>query len=86
MKFRLYLQTKKPRNMGFGVLAGDAHNMQFLFDDKIIAELNEPELIFMNSHGIRFCGFEHSGYEKDGQKKFRYMEWWCVFEEGYHGE
>ena len=54
--------------MGAGILSGDDKQLQFSLGDHLVASLDRPELLFINLRGIRFRGFEHTGYEKDGRK------------------
>ena len=77
MNFTLYKQRPRPRKTGVsGYLA--VHDSQaFLFDsDNLpIAQMDKPEIKFINQDGIMLRGFEPVGYTASGVQKWEYQEW-----------
>lgn len=76
--------AQKKKILGTGILTFDKETAIFFEGDadwgsKILGTLEKAEIIFVASNGIRVKGFEHIGYEKNGTKKYRYMEWFCPF-------
>jgi hypothetical protein len=75
---------KKTEPMGAGVLSSDSREAVFFTGNDestsdILGRLERPEMTSITSDGFRLRGFEETGFEKDGTKKFRYMEWWCRY-------
>jgi len=87
MKYKFYPQIgKKPKLKGIGTLCIDNGLAMFFegnadWNDMILSRLDKAEVIFISSLGVKVKGFEHIGNEKDGRKKYKYMEWWCPFVE-----
>lgn len=85
MLAKLHKQKPKPDKTGNnGSLA--VHNLPpdglvayFFQDERIIAEIRKPDIVFINQHGIMLKGYEPAGCNKKGQQKFNYQEWFCVF-------
>lgn len=66
-----------------GMLTADHQEMHWWddarkADGKLLAILKKPEIVHANSDGIKFRGYEPAGYERNGNPKFRYQEWWIV--------
>lgn len=53
----------------------------FFEDERLIAQLNKPDIIFINAHGILLKGYEPAGADRQGRIKYNYQEWFCVFSE-----
>ena len=82
--FTLYLQQPKAKEVGLGDLSLD-HNEALFFADidqprsRVLARLERPACIHASSQGLIFSGFEQTGVDKTGRAKYRYQEWWLMF-------
>lgn len=73
-----------PKIRGVGLLTWNDKEVIFFEghgdrESKILGELKNPEIKFINSRGIMLKGFEPSGFTKDGRQKFNYQEWYLSF-------
>ena len=84
----LYKQKPKPDKKGIkGLLA--VHDLPpdgliaYLFqDERLLAKLRKPDIIFINAHGVSMKGYEPAGCDRQGRQKFVYQEWFCAFVKG----
>jgi hypothetical protein len=53
----------------------DANNPQ----GHVLAKLEKPEIIFINSIGMMVKGYEPDGVDRAGRRKFKYQEWFVAF-------
>lgn len=85
MKCILHKQIPKVDKKGTkGMLAvhlleGKETTALFFQDERILAELKKPDIIFINQHGILLKGYEPAGADRQHRQKFVYQEWFCVF-------
>lgn len=89
-RFKLFIQfpkpSKKPVEGTFCAAGLSGKPVEALFctgdagkDDVIVAKLERPEVVYANTHGIMFRGYEPTGADRSGVPTFRYQEWWCVY-------
>jgi len=85
MKGNLYLQKPKPsKKQLVGEVTSDKAEM-FFWDDAnnpqghVLAKLEKPEIIFINSRGMMVKGYEPDGVDRAGRRKFKYQEWFVAF-------
>lgn len=50
-------------------------------NDRVVAELKHPEIVFITSDGIRLKGYESNGVDPTGREKMIYQEWYVSFKE-----
>lgn len=85
MKCRLHKQIPKIDKKGIeGALAvhsleGKETTALFFQDERILAELKKPDIIFINAHGILLKGYEPAGCDRQHRQKFVYQVWFCAF-------
>lgn len=87
MNFILHKQKPKPDKKGIeGNLA--VHDLPpeglaayFFQDEKILAQLNKPDIVFINPPGIMLRGYEPAGVDRQGRQKFTYQEWFLRFKD-----
>ncbi len=48
-------------------------------DSHVLGTLKDPEIIFINSYGIRIRGIEMHNFDKLGREIFTYQEWYCSY-------
>ena len=81
----LHKQKPKPDKKGIeGSLAvhsleGKETTALFFQNERVMAELKKPDIIFINPHGISLKGYEPAGCDRKGRQKFVYQEWFCAF-------
>lgn len=59
-------------------LEGKETTAFFYQDERFVAELKKPDIIYINQHGILLKGYEPAGCDRQGRQKFVYQEWFCV--------
>jgi len=80
MKYTLNILLPKTKTIGVGALAIDSGDGFFFYSLQTYL-LRKVEVISITPDGIRLRGFESVGFEKNGQEKFKYQEWWCSYEQ-----
>jgi len=81
------LHKQKPKTDKNGIRGALAvHSLEgkeitafFFQEERILAELKKPDIIFINAHGILLKGYEPAGIDRQNRQKFVYQEWFCVF-------
>ena len=74
----------KPKIKGKGVLTIDKTEAVFWEgsserDSKILGLLKNPSVKWISHLGILVTGFEPNGFDRVGNQKFIYREWYCSF-------
>lgn len=86
-QFVLYVQQPEAERIGVGVLSidrdGEAH---FFSGDggygcEILSTMTRTKIDFAAANGIMLSGFEQCGFERNGKAKYRFQEWWLVYED-----
>lgn len=91
-KFVLYMQNPKPKQIGVGVLSIDRGGEAQFFagngdaGDAILACMDRARIEFAAATGIRLSGFEPHGFDRAGNQKYRYQEWWLAYTKEIEGE
>ena len=78
MKYTLNILLPKIKTIGIGTLAIDSGDSLFFYGSKTYL-MHKADVIFIGPFGIKIRGFEPVGFEKNGQEKFKYQEWWCSY-------
>lgn len=84
-KFVLYAQNPKPKKIGVGVLSIDRGGEAQFFTgsgdrgDAILACMDRARIEHAAQAGIRLSGFEPHGFDRAGNQKYRYQEWWLAY-------
>ena len=75
---------KKEKNGTTGILSIDTSTLvnkrtAYFLDEqeRCVATLNNPEVVWINPHGIYLKGYEPDGVDKTGRQKYKYQEWFC---------
>lgn len=91
-KFVLYAQNPKPKKIGVGVLSIDRGGEAQFFTgsgdrgDAILACMDRARIEHAAQAGIRLSGFEPHGFDRAGNQKYRYQEWWLAYTKEIEGE
>lgn len=84
-KFVLYMQNPKPKQIGVGVLSIDRGGEAQFFagngdaGNAIVACMDRVRIEFAAATGIRLSGFEPHGFDRAGNQKYQYQEWWLAY-------
>lgn len=81
MIFSLYIQKPKPPKKPLMGNLSLNEREAFIFDlqDRCIADIAKPEIIYAGPNGFMLRGFEQIGIESNGNKKYRYQEWYLHY-------
>jgi hypothetical protein len=80
VKFKLFVQLPKPKEIGVGVIdIGQNGTAHFFIKDRLVAEMVRVRLEWMAVKGLYLNGMELAGYDRNGTPKYRYQEWFLAF-------
>lgn len=73
-------QRKKGIAGSLSVATDSRNSIAYFFDDneKCVAEMDRPELMWINPAGLMLRGFQPDGCDKIGTRKYKYQEWYCA--------
>jgi hypothetical protein len=81
----LYIQKPKPSKTPLTGAATCDRGQMIYWDNpadphaRIMAQLEKPEIMFINSSGMMVKGYEPDGVDKTGRAKYKYQEWFIAF-------
>lgn len=82
MKWKIWRQlpktAKKPMIGTLDCPKTDRRALVFDDNHRVIGELHGCRLVWISLDGIRLAGFEPKGFDKKGNLKFIYQEWFAT--------
>lgn len=87
-KFTIVIQRPKPKKIGIGCLSvgknGDADFFEGSADkdSKILASMTRVKIDWAAANGIFISGMESNGFDRHGEQKFSYQEWFLCYLDG----